>query len=479
MQASQLHPISDSSKQSINRTFWRYAIPSVAAMLVNGFYQIVDGIFIGQYVGYEGLAGINMAWPIIYIFAGIGLMIGMGSGSLLSINRGQEQGSASTGTGKGTLTQSLKTNHTLATAAILIIGFGLLGSLVLFMSGTSLLLAQGGTGNTLILAQQYIAPFSWSVTFTILASAIPILIRNDERPNLATGLMVMGACLNILLDYIFIVQLNMALHGAAIATVAAQIAVASCGAIYFLSSFTKTKMSNLTLNFASMRFDLKLAKQILLLGSSSFVMYLYTSFVFALHNRLFMEYGSPITVGAFAIVGYLMVLYYFVAEGLGEGMQPPVSYFFGAKQTENIKKVLVLATKVTITAGIAWLLILNLFPSTIIGLFNAEDTSLIQEATSGIRLHLFAMFLDGYLVLAIMFFMAVNQGKKALGISVGNMLIQLPLLYFLPPWLGVKGVWLAMPISNVLMFIIVAPMVWHHLNNNKQDNCGEFLEPRN
>ena len=208
-------------------------------------------------------------------------------------------------------------------------------------------------------------------------------------------------------------------------------------------------------------------------------MYLYTSFVFALHNRLFMEYGSPITVGAFAIVGYLMVLYYFVAEGLGEGMQPPVSYFFGAKQTENIKKVLVLATKVTITAGIAWLLILNLFPSTIIGLFNAEDTSLIQEATSGIRLHLFAMFLDGYLVLAIMFFMAVNQGKKALGISVGNMLIKLPLLFFLPPWLGVKGVWLAMPISNVLMFIIVAPMVWHHLNNNKQDNCGEFLGTRN
>ena len=479
MQASELHPISDSSKQNINRTFWRYAIPSVAAMLVNGFYQIVDGIFIGQYVGYEGLAGINMAWPIIYIFAGIGLMIGMGSGSLLSINRGQQQASTNIDTGKNTHAQSLKTNHTLATATVLIIGFGLLGSLMLSMSGTGLLLAQGATGSTLILAQEYLDPFSWSVIFTILAAAIPILIRNDESPNLATSLMVMGACLNILLDYIFIVQMNMALHGAAIATVAAQIAVATCGVIYFLSSFTKVKISKLTLKFASMRFDFKLARQILLLGSSSFVMYLYTSFVFALHNRLFMEYGSPVTVGAFAIVGYLMVLYYFVAEGLGEGMQPPVSYFFGAKQTENIEKVLVLATKVTITAGIVWLLILNLFPSSIIGLFNAEDTKLIQEATSGIRLHLFAMFLDGYLVLAIMFFMAVNQGKKALAISVANMFVQLPLLYFLPPWLGVKGVWLAMPISNVLMFIIVAPMVWHHLKADKEREVDRLLEPRN
>ena len=478
MQANDLHPIVSPSKQSINRTFWRYAIPSVAAMLVNGFYQIIDGIFIGQFVGHEGLAGINMAWPIIYIFVGIGLMIGMGSGSLISMSRGEEQASSLAKSGARTKNYSNKTNRTLMTAILLILGLGILGSILLSMSGTHLLQLQGGVDNTLLLGQQYIAPFVWALVFTILASAMPILIRNDESPNIATGLMIMGACINILLDYLFIVRMDMALHGAAIATVAAQIAVSLCGLTYFLSSTTRLKIGNLTLKLSEMRFDSRLAKQILLLGASSFVMYLYTSFVFALHNRLFMEYGSPVTVGAFAIVGYLMVIYYFIAEGLGEGMQPPVSYFFGAKQTENIKKVLVLATKVTITAGLVWLLILNLFPSSIIGMFNSEDTALIQEATTGIRLHLFAMFLDGYLVLAIMFFMAVNQGKKALGISIGNMLIQLPFLYFLPPLYGVTGVWLAMPISNIVMFLIVAPMVWHHLKTDKDREVNQLLESR-
>ncbi|AQS35423.1 Na+-driven multidrug efflux pump [Shewanella psychrophila] len=476
MQANDQISIPDSSNKSINRTFWRYAIPSVAAMLVNSFYQIIDGIFIGQYVGHEGLAGINMAWPIIYVFAGIGLMIGMGSGSLISRSRGEEQVSSSVKS--DALTHSNKTNRTLTTAIFLILVFGILGSILLSISGTHLLQIQGGIDNTLLLGQQYIGPFIWTLVFTILASAMPILIRNDESPNIATGLMIMGACINILLDYLFIVRMDMALHGAGVATVAAQVTVSLCGLAYFLSSTTRLKVGNLTLKLSAMRFDSRLAKQILLLGASSFVMYLYTSFVFALHNRLFMEYGSPVTVGAFAIVGYLMVLYYFIAEGLGEGMQPPVSYFFGAKQTENIKKVLVLATKVTITAGIVWLLILNLFPSNIIGMFNSEDTALIEEATTGIRLHLFAMFLDGYLVLAIMFFMAVNQGKKALGISIGNMLIQLPFLYFLPPLFGVTGVWLAMPISNIVMFLIVAPMVWHHLKTDKDREVNQLLGSR-
>lgn len=472
MQACDPASIKDSSDKSIKRTFWRYAIPSIAAMLVNAFYQIIDGIFIGQYVGYEGLAGINMAWPIVYVFAGIGLMIGMGSGSLISIARGESHASSPNQVNGS---HGSKSNRILATSFCLVLGFGLIGSVLLSQYGTDLLLLQGAVDNTLLYAEQYIRPYIWTLAFTVLAAAIPILIRNDESPNFATGLMVMGACINILLDYLFIVRMDMALNGAALATVAAQITVSICGLCYFLSSKYKIQSGKLVLKISAMRFDMRLAKQILFLGASSFVMYLYTSFVFALHNRLFMEYGSPVTVGAFAIVGYVMVLYYFVAEGLGEGMQPPVSYFFGANQAENIRKIFMLAAKVTITAGLAWILFLNAFPNTIIGLFNGEDATLISETTKGIQLHLFAMFLDGFIVLAIMFFMAVNQGKMALGISIGNMLIQLPFLYLLPKWLGVNGVWLAMPVSNVVMFIIVAPMVWTHLKTGQQAESNQSV----
>lgn len=460
------------SERSIQRTFWRYAIPSIAAMLVSGLYQIIDGMFIGHYLGYQGLAGINVAWPIIYVIAGVGLMIGMGAGSLISISRGKSA------TAKSDSTEA-RTTHaevakTLYMAMGLAIGFGLIFSYLLFLSGTDLLLAQGAEDQALILAQQYISPFVWTAVITILASALPILVRNDESPNIATALMVTGACMNIVLDYLLIVQFDMGLKGAALATVSAQLSVCVGGFAYFLSNRTQVKLSEYRPSFNTSGFNppsfntpgfnARLAGKILLLGASSFVMYIYTSFVFALHNRLFMEYGTSITVAAFAIVGYLMVLYYFIAEGIGEGMQPPVSFFLGAAQPHNIKKMVQLAATVTLTIGLSWVAVLNLFPEIMIGLFNSDDTMLIQETITGIHLHLFAMFLDGLIVLAIMYFMAVNQGGKSLAISIGNMLIQLPFLYILPKWLGIYGVWIAMPLSNVVMFIIVAPMVWRHMN---------------
>ncbi len=445
------------NERSIKRTFWRYAIPSIAAMLVNGLYQIIDGMFIGHYLGYQGLAGISISWPIIYVIAGVGLMIGMGAGSLNSVSRGRDAA-----TQKDSIEASrthAEMAKTLYTAMGLAIGFGLLFSYLLFLNGTHLLLAQGAEGQVLVLAQDYLSPFVWTAAITILASALPILIRNDESPNIATALMVTGACMNIVLDYLLIVQFDMGLKGAALATVCAQLSVCVGGFAYFLSTKTQLKLSAHRPSF-----NTKLAARILLLGSSSFVMYIYTSFVFALHNRLFMEYGTSITVAAFAIVGYLMVLYYFIAEGIGEGMQPPVSFFLGAAQPHNIKKMVLLAATVTLTIGLSWVAILNLFPEIMIGLFNSDDPTLIQEAVTGIHLHLFAMFIDGLIVLAIMYFMAVNQGGKSLAISIGNMLIQLPFLYILPKWLGIYGVWIAMPLSNVVMFLIVAPMVWYHLN---------------
>ena len=159
----------------------------------------------------------------------------------------------------------------------------------------------------------------------------------------------------------------------------------------------------------------------------------------------------------------MMTLYYLVAEGIAEGMQPPVSYYYGAKQPQKINKTIYLAIKVTIIAGIAWFALLYSFPHTLIGLFNSGNAELTSEAVGGIQLHLFAMFLDGLIVLTTVYFMAVDKAGKALTISVSNMLVQLPFLYFLPQWLGVNGVWLSMPLSTILLSLIVMPLLWQDI----------------
>lgn len=441
---------------TINQNFWRYAIPSIAAMLVTGLYQIVDGIFVGHYVGYQGLAAINMAWPITYLLSGLGLMIGIGSGTLISIARGENNAQHA---------QRALDHAVLLIAVISVIAFALF---VHF--GETLLTIQGANYTIKALAFQYVQSFGWAAFITIFAGAMPMLIRNDDSPKIATGLLIAGALTNIVLDYLFIGVFKWQLQGAAIATIIAQSITVVGGIIYFYSSY-----SPLRIHFIIKNIQFKHCWKIVSLGSSVLIMYLYASFVVALHNYQFMQYGTELTVGAFAIVGYMMTLYYLVAEGIAEGMQPPVSYYYGAKQPINIKKTTYLAIKITIIAGITWFSLLYSFPRTLIGLFNSSHSALTSEAIAGIQLHLFAMFLDGLIVLATVYFMAVNKAGKALAISVSNMLVQLPFLYFLPQWLGVKGVWLSMPLSTILLSLIVMPLLWSDIHQRCRPNIDGLV----
>ncbi len=435
--------------KSVSKTFWRYALPSITALLVSGLYEIIDGIFVGRYVGYEGLAAINVSWPIIFVVTGIGFLIGIGSGSLISIYRGQNQPA-----------QALKVFN--ASIGLLLL-FSIVCTLLMLWLDTPLLQLQNASGLTLDMALDYTETFAYGSSMTLLATALPIMIRNDDSPMIATGLLMLGALLNILLDYLFVVELEWAIRGAAIATVSAQACV-TLAAIYYLLRFS----TGLQLSRQLLPLDFVLAKRILLLGSSTFVMYLYTSFDVALHNRLFMDHGSALTLGAYAIVGYLMMLFYLLAEGISDGMQPPVSYFYGEQSPHKMAAVVKLATVLILCTGIGWTLLLNLTPEVIISLFSQGNIALQDSAIEGIRLHLFAMCLDGFIVLSAVYFTAVDQGKKALIISVSNIAIQLPFLLILPMYLDVKGIWLALPISTTLLCLIVAPMMWHDLRQRQR-----------
>ncbi|MEM5527846.1 MATE family efflux transporter [Gammaproteobacteria bacterium AS21] len=430
--------------ESITKVFWRYAIPSIAAMLANGLYQVIDGIFVGHYIGFEGLAAINMTMPIIGVIIGFGLMVGMGGGSLMSIYRGQGN------------TQRVRS--ILVNSLWLIIILALISTLSIFAFAHWLLAAQGALGDTLLFSIDYINIFMWGAVFAIAAAVIPMLIRNDNSPIFATTLMIFGAVLNVFLDYLLIGVYSLGLQGAAIATVASQALVTIIGIAYFFSAKSATKLSA-----SKLTFNIKELIKIINLGASSLFMFLYFSLIIALHNKLLMAYGSPVSVAAFAIIGYIANIYYVTAEGIANGMQPPVSFYYGAKEAQKVKATLILALKAVIYSGVAIVVILNIFPDFFINLFSSDDPTLAAQTVKALRLHLLALFLDGFLFVASVYFMSVNQGTKALAISIGNIAVQLPFLYFLPQWLGINGVWLALPLSNVLITLVVAPMLWHDI----------------
>ncbi len=426
---------------SISRQFWRYTIPTVAAMLVNGLYQVVDGIFIGRYVGADGLAGINVAWPVIGSILGIGMLVGVGTGALVSIRQGEKD------------TKGAK--QILATGLTLLLAITPVVSGLLFLFADNFLLWQGAEGRVYELGLQYLHILIGASVFTLGSIAMPFLLRNDDSPNLATILMIVGAVINIVLDYLFIAQLGWELKGAALATAIAQFVVTGLGLAYFFS-----RRANLRLRWNELRLKFSVIPEIFAIGTSSFFMYAYGSMMVALHNALFSQYGDQLMIGAYAILGYIVTVYYLTAEGIANGMQPLVSYNHGARNQANIRKLLKIAMVSSVLIGVAFVLLLNAFPREFVSVFSSDEPQLVEYTVLGIRLHMFALALDGFLVVAGAYYQAVNKGSKAMFVTIGNMLIQLPFLYIMPKLYGVPGIWIAYPLSNIALSVVVMIMLY-------------------
>ncbi|ASG02886.1 multidrug efflux protein [Vibrio anguillarum] len=443
-------------KNSIYRQFWRYTIPTVAAMLVNGLYQVVDGIFIGHYVGAEGLAGINVAWPIIGFILGLGMLVGVGTGALASIKQGEGNIAAA--------------KQVLATGLLLLLMLAPVVATILWFLADDFIAWQGVEGRVYQLGLQYLQVLVIACVFTLGSIAMPFLLRNDDSPNLATLLMVSGAIINILFDYLFIAVLHWELTGAAIATALAQLSVTVLGIGYFFS-----KRAKLRLSLSVMRVQWSLLPQIVVIGTSSFFMYAYGSMMVAVHNSLFAHYGSAVLVGAYAILGYIVTVYYLTAEGIANGMQPLVSFNYGAKNYLHIRKLLKIAMSIAVLGGLGFVVLLNLFSIQVVAVFNSTDPQLMASAVLGLKLHMFALFLDGFLVVAAAFYQATNRGSKAMFVTIGNMAIQLPFLYLLPKLYGVTGVWIAFPISNIALSLVVGLMLWRDLRALPCDNAKQTV----
>lgn len=426
---------------SVSKQFWSYVLPTVGAMIVSGLYQIVDGMFIGRFVGADGLAGINIAWPIFGALYGIGMMIGVGSGAISSLSRGKKKYD--------------RAKKSIGNAFSLMVFFALLGSITLYLFSDFALNLQNAEGSAMAHAQDYLRVVTFGTLFVMGSMALPFMVRNDESPRFATVLIVCGAIANIILNGIFIGLLGWGLTGAALGTLLSQLLVVLMGFGYFFSNKAKTSLA-----WADLAPSLRLSVNTCTIGLSSMLMFLYFSFIHAVHNYLFMEYGDSTIVGAFAIVGYIATLYYMFSEGVASGAQPLISYNYGAKKYALMKKFTSMMLWVAVGSGVISVAFVNIFTDQIILIFNSDDAALFEATKTGIRLHLAAMFLDGLIFSVGVFFQSLGLGRKATFITLANMAVQLPFLIVLPKLLGMNGIWLSVPLSNIALSIIVMGMLW-------------------
>lgn len=420
--------------------YWRYTLPTVTAMVVSGLYHLVDGVFIGRIIGSEGLAAISMAWPWIGFLTGMGLMIGVGAGAHCSIAQGE-----------GNLSRA---RQFLIQALWLLALVGVAAGLMVVGCRDSLMLLQGADESVHLKGSQYLLVIGWFSPLVLASIAMPILVRNLGAPFLATTMMLVGGGANIALDYLFIVELSWGLQGAAIATVIGQLISAVIGLIFLWSGYSTLPLKR---SWKWVKLESLICRDILINGFSSLLMYSYIGFTVILHNTTLAYYGGVVDVAAYTIAGYLMVIYYMLAEGMAGGIQPLVSYFQGVGRQDAIKKVFSIALFSVLGSGMLFVILIFIFPHAATRVFiHTVDPLLEAAAVSAVRLHLFAVPLEGFLILVAAYFQAIGKGKKAITITLGNMCIQVPFLFILAPLMGVKGILLVLPVSTIILAIVVA-----------------------
>lgn len=436
----------------IIKLFASYVIPTVLAMFISGTYQIVDGFFVGHFIGVDGLAAVNIGWSYITILLGFGFLVGVGIGSLYSIAKGEED--------------EEKARRILGQALFLQFVPGLLIGLILYFLAPWLVYVLGVENHSAEMAIIFIRTFAFASPFVIGSLAMPFIVRNVGTPIRATGYIAAGVMVNILLSFLLISYFRIGVVGAALASIGGEIIAMTLGGYFIL------KRSGEQLSLSDFKPDFKLIGAILLTGSSAFFTFIYIGFIMTLHHKVLVEYGGTVAVSAYTIAGYLLTIYYFAVEGVANGAQPLISRFYGEERVRSTRYITRLMVYVGLGIGIIITALLLIFPEFFTSWFT-DDPELKSVTAYALRLHLAVLFLDGLFVTATMFFQAIGEGQKALVISIGNLLLQVPFLFILPKYWGLDGVWLTMPIATVILAIPVAFMFYHRYQRITDD---EFLE---
>lgn len=436
--------------EPIEKLLIKYSVPAIISMMVNGLYNVVDRIFIGNIPGVGPLAitGLGVTTPIMTIILAFGMLIGIGSVTNISIKLGQ---------GKKEDAEQLIGNA--ITLAIIV---GLLILVVGLTFENQILHMFGASEGSLPYAKAYINIILLGTVFNLLGMVFNNSIRGDGNPKLSATIMVVGCLTNIVLDALFIMVFNMGIQGAAIATVTSQFVTAVWG----LSYYTRGK-SNLKFKKSSLKLNKSLVGAIFAIGCAPFAMQIAASCVQIICNNALKTYGGDLAIGAMATINSIVLMVSMPIIGISQGAQPIIGFNYGAKQYDRADKTLkICALAATIGLFMGWLLV-KLVPEPIVSMFNS-DADLVSISVDGIRKYLSMLPLIGVSMIGSSYFQAIGKAKQAMFLSLLRQVILLvPMMLILPRILGLNGVWFAQPIADIVSFMVTFVLLVREVKSHK------------
>ena len=397
----------DFSKGSVPRNILRMAVPMTVAQLINILYNIVDRMYLGRLPGHLALTGLGLCLPIISILMGFANLCGMGGSPLCSIHRGRGENE--------------EAERIMGNSFVLLLLFGAGLSVFCLVFRRPILYLFGASDVTFPYANDYLTIYLLGTLFVMIGLGMNPFINAQGFSVMGMLTVALGAVVNIVLDPIFIFALDLGVKGAALATILSQ----ACSAAW--------------------------VKRILGLGLSGFVMALTNSLVQILCNASLQHYGGDLYVGVMTVVNSIREVISMPVTGITHGCQPVLGYNYGAGAYGRVRQGIRFTAVVTVGYSIVvWALTL-VFPETLIRIFN-DEPDLIAEGIRAFRIYFATFFFMSFQFVGQSTFVGLGKSRQAVFFSLlRKAFIVAPLTLLLPPLgLGVDGVYLAEPISNVI-----------------------------
>lgn len=432
----------DFGKVKVSRLFRKIFIPTLLGMVSWSLLTVVDGMFVGWGVGSNGIAAINICYPVFLVITGFALMVGMGASVVASIHLSQKNVKAA----RINVTQAMWFSTLVVLFAVAV--------MELVPERISCML--GASPTLMPMVRDYMVYLIPSGIMQMWSVVGLFIIRLDGAPKYAMWCNVVPAVANMFLDWLFIFPLAMGVKGAAIAS-SLSTAIGGVMAIIYLLRYADTlKLYRLKLSATSLVLTLRNIGYQCKIGFSAFLGEMTMALLMFVGNSVFMEYLGDAGVGAFGVACYYLPFVFMFGNAIAESAQPIISYNYGLGSRERVHQTLAISVRTGVFGSLLSIVAFTLFPQVLVHLFIGADDPAALIAIEG-----FPYFATGFLffilnLIAIGYFQSIEKVVPATLFAIlRGVLFMLPSFLLLPLALGVKGIWLAVPLSELSTFVVV------------------------
>lgn len=423
--------ITELGTKPIGSLLLKYATPAVIAMTASSLYNIIDAIFIGQGVGPLAIAGVSLSFPVMQVTSAFGAMVGVGAATLLSVKLGERDYDTA--------------RKILGNVLLLNIIMGVVMGALMLAFINPILYFFGASDETVSYARDFMTIVLLGNVVTHLYLGMNSLLRASGHPREAMFATIGTVCLNILFAPLFIYAFKWGIQGAAAATVLSQLLVLIWELWLFSNpnEFIHFQRKHISL-------DQRIVTGTLSIGMSPFLMNLCGCIVTVFFNWSLAHYGSDLEIAAYGINNRLAFFFAMIVVGLNQGMQPIAGYNYGARKFDRLRQTLIRSIMVATGVVFVGFVLCMLFPYACVRAFTS-DKQLIESSAYAIQIMFLAFPIIGFQMVTTNFFQCIGQVRKSIFLSMTRQLLFIiPLLYVLPKYFGLTGIWYTIPLSDLL-----------------------------